>query len=108
MSARAPAAAGRSLPPRRRILWIVLVYALFAALWIYGSDRTLDWLVSDPQQRSALALYKGWAFVAVTSCLLYWLMARLHGAACPKPRAAASGHSWRCWRCWCWASPPAR
>jgi PAS domain S-box-containing protein len=88
MSARAPAAAGRSLPPRRRILWIVLVYALFAALWIYGSDRTLDWLVSDPQQRSALALYKGWAFVAVTSCLLYWLMARLHGAAVPEaPRS---------------------
>ena len=108
MSARAPAAAGRSLPPRRRILWIVLVYALFAALWIYGSDRTLDWLVSDPQQRSALALYKGWAFVAVTSCLLYWLMARLHGAAVPEAPRSGFWPQLALLAMLRWASPPAR
>src|SRR5262245_9524990 len=77
---------GRALPRRRRILTVVLVYALFAALWIYGSDRAVDWLVSDAPQRSAIALYKGWAFVAVTSCLLYWLMWRMHsGVAFESP-----------------------
>ncbi|HTP72958.1 MAG TPA: PAS domain-containing protein, partial [Burkholderiaceae bacterium] len=67
------------MPPRRRILTVVLVYALFAALWIYGSDLALEWLVADPSRRMAVSLYKGWTFVAVTSALLYWLMWRMHG-----------------------------
>jgi len=73
----APASISPGLP-RRRILWVVFVYALFAALWIYGSDLALELLVADAQQRSALSLYKGWAFVLVTSSLLYWLIWRLH------------------------------
>jgi two-component system sensor histidine kinase/response regulator len=78
-----------SMPPRRRTLWAVFVYALFAALWIYGSDLALDWLVSDGQQRVVLGLYKGWAFVAVTSLLLYWLMRRIHaGVAVEAPRTS--------------------
>jgi PAS domain S-box-containing protein len=86
MTATTPARPGRSLPPRRRILGVVLVYALFAALWIYGSDLALEYLVADPQQRGVLGLYKGWAFVVVTSSLLYWLMWRMHsGVAFENP-----------------------
>src|SRR5512143_476724 len=81
MAAAVPASSGPLHPPRRRILTVVLVYALFAALWIYGSDLALEWLVADPQQRMAVSLYKGWAFVAVTSALLYALMWRMHGGA---------------------------
>jgi PAS domain S-box-containing protein len=81
MTATTPLQPGRWLPTRRRILWVVFVYALFAALWIYGSDLALEQLVADPQRRSMLGLYKGWAFVVVTSSLLYWLMWRMHGGA---------------------------
>jgi PAS domain S-box-containing protein len=74
------------LLPRRRILGVVFVYSLFAAVWIYGSDLALEHLVADAQQRSALGLYKGWAFVLVTSSLLYWLMWRMHsGVAFESP-----------------------
>ena len=86
MTANTPAPSIRSLAPRRRILGVVFVYALFAALWIYGSDLALEHLVADAQQRSALGLYKGWAFVIVTSSLLYWLMWRMHsGVAFESP-----------------------
>ncbi|HEY6514180.1 MAG TPA: PAS domain-containing protein [Burkholderiaceae bacterium] len=68
----------RPLPPRRRILSVVLAYALFAALWIYGSDLALERLVTDAQDRVTFGLYKGWAFVVVTSSVLYWLLWRMH------------------------------
>ncbi|EHR69659.1 signal transduction histidine kinase [Burkholderiales bacterium JOSHI_001] len=55
---------------------VVGVYAAFAGLWILGSDWLLGQLVSDPQWLTRLSLIKGWAFVAVTSLLLYGLMKR--------------------------------
>ncbi len=68
-------------PPRRHlvsaILAIVLIYAVFAGLWILLSDRLLDWLVSDPVLLSLISTLKGWLFVAVTSLILYALMRRL-------------------------------
>ncbi len=73
---------------RRRIVYAVLVYALFAASWIYGSDLALAWLVPDPAQLSLIGLYKGWAFVAVTSVLLYGLMKRLGSQAAAPSRLA--------------------
>jgi len=74
-------------PGRRRIAYAVLVYAVFAAAWIYGSDLALAWLVRDPAQLSLIGMYKGWAFVAVTSVLLYGLMKRLASPAAAPPRA---------------------
>ena len=61
------------------ILTVVLVYAIFSALWILLSDRALVWLVRDPSQIALLSTLKGWVFVAVTSLLLYQLMRRLLG-----------------------------
>jgi len=67
---------------------VVALYALFAALWIFGSDSVLDVFVDDRQAVVRLGTYKGWLFVAVTSILLYGLMRGLTG---PPRRAARVG-----------------
>lgn len=55
---------------------IVLLYALFATLWILLSDRTMAWLLGTPDTLTQANIYKGLFFVAVTSLLLYGLMRR--------------------------------
>ena len=62
-----PRAAGR----------IVLIYAVFAGLWILLSDGVLVWLVNDPSQIGFFSTVKGWLFVGVTSLLLFGLIQRL-------------------------------
>ena len=57
-----------------RMLRIVGIYAAFASAWILFSDKALEYLVLDPEARTLLSIGKGWAFVAVTSLLLYGLM----------------------------------
>ena len=59
---------------------IVLIYAVFAILWILGSDRLLTAVVSDPVVLGWAGTLKGIAFVAVTSLLLYLLL-RMWGGA---------------------------
>ncbi|HWP11764.1 MAG TPA: PAS domain-containing protein, partial [Ramlibacter sp.] len=68
----------------------VAIYAVFAALWILGSDRLLDLVFDDRATIVQAGTYKGWLFVAVTSGLLYWLMRRPVSAAAALP-AAPSG-----------------
>ncbi len=58
------------------ILTIVLLYAVFASLWILISDKTVEWVFTDPEWFTLAATVKGLAFVAVTSILLYGLMKR--------------------------------
>ncbi|HNA49165.1 MAG TPA: PAS domain-containing protein, partial [Nitrospira sp.] len=60
----------------RRIVRIVAIYAAFAAAWILLSDKVLEGVVEDPALRTHVSIAKGWAFVAVTSGLLYALMRR--------------------------------
>ena len=48
-----------------------LVYALFGALWILGSDWLLAQLVRDPAWLVRAGAVKGWFFIAVTAGLLY-------------------------------------
>jgi len=62
-----PLAAGR----------IVLIYAVFAGLWILLSDGVLVWLVNDPSQIGFFSTVKGWLFVGVTSLMLFGLIQRL-------------------------------
>ncbi|MBU0604412.1 MAG: PAS domain S-box protein [Gammaproteobacteria bacterium] len=59
------------------VLWVVIAYAVFAALWILLSDEALERMVSDATTYARLSIYKGWAFVAVTALLLHVLMRRL-------------------------------
>ena len=49
-------------------------YAALAALWILGSDWALELLTTDPVMLSNLQSWKGLAFVAFTSLLLYFLI----------------------------------
>ena len=53
---------------------ICLAYAVMGSAWIVLSGRGLFALVSDPVIRNRLEIYKGWAFVAATALLLYFLL----------------------------------
>ena len=55
---------------------IVLIYAIFAGLWIVLSDEALEWFIADPSYLQIAQTFKGWFYVAVTSLLLYFLLKR--------------------------------
>ncbi|OQX15795.1 MAG: hypothetical protein BWK76_12555 [Desulfobulbaceae bacterium A2] len=52
------------------------IYAVFAALWILLSDQLMAFLVRDPDLLVRVSMFKGWAFVAVTGALLFFLYFR--------------------------------
>ncbi|QTN23835.1 PAS domain S-box protein [Rhizobacter sp. AJA081-3] len=91
---REPAAHGMPAPPPGRgPMRVALVYALFASLWIFGSDWLLGVLVADPQWLVRIGAFKGWAFVGVTAVLLYLLVGRLvrsTAGAVPEPPQSAA------------------
>jgi PAS domain S-box-containing protein len=58
------------------IIRIVVIYAVFASLWIVVSDRLVIHFLSDPAQIEFVSTLKGWVFVAVTSALLFVLLNR--------------------------------
>ena len=70
---------------------VVLGYAVFGALWILASDRVVEWLFTDPKLLVIAGTLKGWAFIAITSMLLYRLMQKRSGttAAASAPVAPA-------------------
>jgi len=53
-------------------LRVTLIYGLFAGLWILLSDRLLFWFTPDITLLAALQTIKGWLFVLVSACLLYF------------------------------------
>ncbi|MCK9388687.1 MAG: PAS domain S-box protein [Sulfuritalea sp.] len=61
----------------KRVLRVVLLYAVFAGLWIVLSDQAVAWLFSDPARILLASTIKGGLFVAVTSLLLFALIRRL-------------------------------
>ncbi|MGE4368459.1 MAG: sensor histidine kinase [Burkholderiaceae bacterium] len=65
---------------RRRVWSITCLYALVSVLWIYFSDQLLALLAVDTETITRWSVYKGWAFVLVTSGLLLWLISRAYGA----------------------------
>ena len=90
-----PAAAGAATPrqlPYRRVVAITLGYAIVASTWILVSDRVVEALFRDPEALTLASMIKGWAFVAVTSVLLFVAMLRLLGARRP---ADAPALRWR-------------
>lgn len=60
---------------------VVLGYATFAGLWILLSDQVMAWLFTEPAALALVSTYKGMAFVAVTTLLLYVLLRRRAGGA---------------------------
>ncbi len=53
---------------------IVLIYALFATLWIFFSDHAVEYFVDNVTLFATLSTYKGFFFVVITSLLLYGLI----------------------------------
>lgn len=56
---------------------IVILYALFAGLWILLSDSLVAWLFPGAATLQVASTLKGLLFVAVTSLLLFFLILRL-------------------------------
>ena len=56
------------------VLRIVLLYLLFGLIWIFFSDSILSSLVSSYEKYTRYSIYKGWAFILITSVLLYLLV----------------------------------
>ncbi len=75
-------------PSHRGAMRVALIYALFASLWIFGSDWLLGTLVSDPQWLVRIGAFKGWAFVGVTAVLLYLLVGGMVPSTAAEVRAA--------------------
>ena len=61
----------------REIVRIVVIYVVFAAMWILLSDAAVEAMFPNPEQWTRLSIIKGWFFVGVTALLLYLLMRRL-------------------------------
>lgn len=66
--------------PRSRVSTITLVYAMVSIVWIYFSDYALLSLALDQETLARWSVFKGFAFIAVTSALLFWLMWKAFGA----------------------------
>lgn len=77
-----PPVSGASAPRRYgpRALRIVLTYALFATLWILFSDQALALFIPGRDDLIRWGTFKGIAFVAVTSLLLFVLIRQALGA----------------------------
>ena len=52
------------------------IYALFGALWILLSDRTLHWLLQGSETVAWAQTFKGLGFIALTAALVYALVRR--------------------------------
>ena len=69
---------------------IVYLYALFAAFWIFFSDRALE-RFADPATIMRLATVNGLVFVAITSSLLYLLLKVWHAPTAQVAGVVESG-----------------
>ena len=75
MKSAASATDVRAAP--RDVLRVVLVYAVFAGLWILVSDNLVVARFASTDHVLVASLLKGWLFVTVTSALLFVLIRRL-------------------------------
>ena len=53
---------------------VVLIYLLFGLCWIFFSDSVLESMVSSSAQFARYSIYKGWAFITITTAMLYLLV----------------------------------
>jgi hypothetical protein len=62
--------------PALTALKITLAYALLSFAWIFFSDQLLAASATTVENVTILQLVKGWAFVLITSALIFYLMQR--------------------------------
>ena len=73
-----PPSSGTSPPAGLHdVIRIVLIYSIFAALLVLVSDRVFSSFLHVPETFTLASIIKGWAFVAVTAILLFFLLRRL-------------------------------
>ena len=60
------------IPGLQSVYRVVLYYLVFGIVWIVLSDGLLSLLAPDPHWLSVLQTSKGWAFVFVSSLLIYF------------------------------------
>ena len=61
----------------RQALKLTLIYVIVAGVWILFSDKFVRMFVHDPDARTWISIFKGWAFVLVTGGLLHLTVRRL-------------------------------
>jgi PAS domain S-box-containing protein len=73
-------ASSSAVQPRRG-LWrdhpavmVALTFCAVGLTYIALSDQIVSWLVSDSDRLTLIQTYKGWAFIAVTTILIYLLV----------------------------------
>lgn len=64
----------RNTPLLQRPWFGALLYLIFGAIWITGSDRLLAWLVQDLTTLSQYQSYKGYFYIAATALLAWFLL----------------------------------
>lgn len=55
-------------------LRIALIYIIIGGLWILGSDQLMAFIFSSSDTLVRISMYKGWFYIAVTGCLLFFLV----------------------------------
>jgi PAS domain S-box-containing protein len=63
-------------PLNLRASRVAFFYAAAAILWITLSDRTLIWLIDDPERLAVWLQYKSWLFISACTLLLWVERAR--------------------------------
>ncbi len=56
---------------QRQAFTVALLYVLVAGAWVLFSDELVKCFIHDPDTRTTISIYKGWAFVLLTGGLLY-------------------------------------
>jgi PAS domain S-box-containing protein len=79
------------------LLAMVLTYAASAGIYILLSDWLLAYLISDRALLALLGTIKGWAFVAVTSLLLYVFLRRASNTVAAMHENEDTGHRQSHW-----------
>lgn len=69
---------------------IAILYAVLGGLWILFSDKVLMVIVENSETFTRISIIKGWAYVAVTAGLLFWLVRRYAEAYREKERLTAN------------------
>lgn len=62
-------------------LRVVVLYFLFAVIWIPPSDAVASMIADNKADLSRLQTLMGWIWIALTSILLYWLITQALNAA---------------------------
>lgn len=56
---------------------ICIIYFLIGFVWVYFSDKTVDYIFNDRQTVLIINMYKGIFYVFLTALVLYYLIAKL-------------------------------